>query len=296
MARQPSTKTSIAQTVIPAVSDANNDQAEQALAVLNESTRSIVSNYNLSSANPEVLLSEIRGFQASATEAMFAIGVRLLVLHQVVPHGEWGAALESLGMDQRTARRIVQVTIKFADPRKTRSDKLLGLGKGKLLELLVLDDEAIDVLDEGGQLGELDLDDIAGMSPTELRHHVRELRYEGEAKDALIAKKDQKLNKLTTDLTNAKKFKPTEDSLARTGDEQAALDEIRAATLEAEAGFRRLALVANSVLVEGAMSQAINDAVRNDLNYICQSMADIAVQVGIEIDLTERITPSWMQG
>lgn len=269
------------------------DKASTALATLNESTRDIMRNYSLASANPDVLISEIKGFQTSAVEAMFNIGVRLLVLRQVVPHGEWMSRLEDVGMNDRTARRIVQSTIKFADPRKARSEKLLTLGKGKLLELLVLDDEEIETLDKGGEVHELDLDDVARMSPSELRKALREARLNTEAKDALIESKDKKINDLDVKLKQAKKFKPSPDSEAQSLQEQAWLDEVAEAVKAVEVHFARLAVVTSDVLSNCA-NEAVSKRVADGLRYVHARIDEIAKANGFE-QLDGDYTPEWLR-
>lgn len=265
-----------------------------ALNALSEGVRELMRTYELASANPDVLCSEIQAFQTSAVESMFQIGVRLMLLHQVVPHGEWTDRLASVGMQPRTAQRIVQATMKYSDPKKARSEKLLSIGKGKLLELLVLDDEQIDVLDAGGQIGELDLDDVARMSPTELRQAVRELRATEESKDMLIQKKDQKINDLDVKLKNARKFKPSADSEANTAAEQAQLDEMAAAVREAEVAFTRLAVVTADI-VDACPNEAIRARAAQSLRYIQARINECAEQHGFT-KLEGDHTPAWLNG
>lgn len=267
--------------------------SSNALTTLSEGTRDILRNYNLSSANPDVLCSEIRGFQSSAVEAMFNVGVRLMVLHQVVPRGEWTKWLDEMDMSERTARRIVQATIKFNDPRKVRSEKLLALGKSKMIELLVLDDDSIDMLDAGGQILELDLDDVAKMSVSELRKALREARGDIEAKDNLVQAKDQKINDLDVKLRNAKKFKPSPDSEARTLAEQAQLDEISSAVREVELGFSRLSIVVSEVMQESG-NEAIRGRALQAVQYVWHRMAEAIKENGFDVSTDVPGRPGWL--
>jgi hypothetical protein len=253
----------------------------------------VIKTYKLQSANPDVLVTEIRSWQQTAVESLFQVGARLLLLARITPHGEWLARLDGLGMNERTARRIMQATVKYTGDGKQRSEKLLTVGKSKMLELMMLDDEDIDVLDAGGQVGELDLDDVARMGVSELRHAVRELRATEESKDMLIQKKDQKINDLDVKLKNAKKFKPSSGSEAQTAAEQAQLDELAAAVREAELAFTRLAVVTADI-VDTCPNEAVRGRAAQSLRYIQARINECAEQHGFA-KLEGDHTPEWLK-
>lgn len=276
------------------VGDTHQAADHLALNALTDGARQVIETYDLKTANPDILISEIKGWQQSAVDALFQIGARLQLLHAVVPHGEWTARLADLGMNQSTARRIVLATVKYVGDGKARSDKLLGLGKSKLLELMVLDDDDIDILEAGGQVAELDLDEVARMSVSELRRSLREARQANEAKDALVQKKDQKINDLDTKLTAAKKFKPSKDSEARSVQEQAWLDEAADAVRAVEVHFARLSVVTADILAQCA-NEAINKRVAEGLRYVLARVTEIAKDNGFE-QLDGDFTPEWMRG
>lgn len=269
--------------------------AGDALTHMSDEARTLMAAYHLPSANPDVIETEIRGFQQTAVEAMFNIGARLLLLRQVTEHGEWLMRLERLGIQPRAAQKIVSATLKYSDPKKPRSDRLLGLGKTKLLELLVLDDEQLDVLDQGGQVGELDLDDAARMSASELRTEVRKLKAQVLAKDKVIQVKENKIATLAEAVDAASTYHPSPNTVAATAREQAQLDELQAATLEAEQALLRLVNVATDVLVNDPAGEAVQERARNDVAYLCQRLADLTTDAGIEVDLEERLVPSWQR-
>lgn len=293
MARQPAPARE--QTELVEMDTAELAHASDALTHMSDEARALMAAYHLPSANPDVIETEIRGFQQTAVEAMFNIGARLLLLRQVTEHGEWLTRLDRLGMNHNTARKIVSATLKYSDPKKPRSDRLLGLGKTKLLELLVLDDEQLDVLDQGGQVGELDLDDAARMSSSELRAEVRKLKAQVEAKDKVIQAKEAKITKLAEVVDAASTYHPAPNTVATTAREQAQLDELQAATLEAEQALLRLVNVATDVLVNDPAGEAVQERARNDVAYLCQRLADLTTDAGIEVDLEERLVPSWQR-
>jgi hypothetical protein len=174
-----------------------------------------------------------------------------------------------------------------------RSEKLLSIGTSRMLELLVLDDDSIDALDDGGLVQELDLDDVARMSVTDLRKALRESQAHVEAKDSLIQAKDNKINDLDVKLRNAKKFKPSPDSEAQTAAEQAQLDEISSAVREVELGFARL-----SVVVADVMANTANEAVRGralqGVQYLVKRMHESVTENGLDIDLEMPDRPDWL--
>ena len=111
---------------------------------------------------------EIRFYQQRSVEAVLELGKRLLILKEITPHGEFTKRIEMLGISKRTAQRFMSVVLKFS---KTTSMSLLEKsGNGtKLLELMVLDDDDIDVIDQGGSIGDVNLDSIETMSVRELK-------------------------------------------------------------------------------------------------------------------------------
>ncbi|MGE3348173.1 MAG: hypothetical protein AB7I35_12145 [Ramlibacter sp.] len=285
-------KTPVQPTEVLALDTDAVNAANAALTLQGQQATRLMSAYNVTHANPDALEAEIRGYQTTAVEAMFAIGARLLVMRTVVEHGDWIKRLERLNMAPRAAQRVMQATLKFADPSKPR-DKLLGLGKGKLIELLTLDDEELDVLSGGGDVLELDLDDVAGMSTTELRKHLREARADAEAKDRLIEKRGKEIDKLHTQLE--RKFVPEPGSVAETETEQAQYLALQEAHTEALAVLARLTVVVRDIKAAPSVSEAMEMAADNAIRHACQRLVDIVNDNGLAIDLEELVTPAWLQ-
>ena len=88
---------------------------------------------------------EIRFYQQRTVEACMELGKRLLIMKEMTPHGEFTKRIEMLGISKRTAQRFMSVVLKFS---KTTSMSLLEKsGNGtKLLELMVLDDDDIEII------------------------------------------------------------------------------------------------------------------------------------------------------
>src|SRR5690606_1446833 len=102
----------------------------------------------------------------------------------------------------RVARRMMQASIRYlgSDLGGAKRSTLSVLGKSKLYELMVLDDEELDELSEGGTVAGLKKDDIEYMSARELRAKLREAREDAAAKLRVMADKDTKLNELAAKL------------------------------------------------------------------------------------------------
>lgn len=274
-----------------------NDQAlgdaNAALTLQAQQAQRLMKAYDVTHANPDGLESEIRGYQQTAVEAMFAIGARLLVMRSVVERGDWLTRLERLNMAPRAAQRVMQATLKFADPSKPR-DKLLGLGRGKLIELLTLDDEELDALEAGGDVLELDLDDVATMSTSQLRKAVRELRAGQAAKDKLLEKRGKEIDRLQEELEH--EFVPEPDSAAQTEREQSQFVALQEAHTEAVAVLARLAVVVRDIKFSpDGVSEAMTQAADSAIQHAMQRLVDIAREHDLDVDLEEVSTPSWLQ-
>ncbi|EBX7641425.1 DUF3102 domain-containing protein [Salmonella enterica subsp. enterica serovar Saintpaul] len=144
------------------------------------------------------VINEARFYMAQSAEAMLEAGKRLVILKENEPYGEFQTiAQNELGLDDRIARKMAQAAIKFLSPkledkRKTFSD----LGRSKLYELMLEDDEELAELAEGGTVAGLTLDDIDRMSVRELRKALRESKEDLAASRKLNAEKSQEINEL----------------------------------------------------------------------------------------------------
>lgn len=113
-----------------------------------------------------------------STEAMLYVGRVLIAIKEHEPHGRFGEAVEQIGISERTAQTWMQATWKFsADNMRP----LIGLGRGKLLELAHEDDETLEALAQDGTIAGVKLDTIQRMSVSELRKALRESKRETEA-------------------------------------------------------------------------------------------------------------------
>ena len=143
------------------------------------------------------LVDETKFFLQHSATAMLEAGKRLILIKEHEPHGEFLNTLEAIGIAERAARKMMQAAYKFCGPNQA---KFAALGKSKLLELMVEDDEDLAALAEGGTIADLDIDDVDRMSVSELRQALRKSRdkqaRDKEVHDKMIEQKDKKINDL----------------------------------------------------------------------------------------------------
>lgn len=142
----------------------------------------------------ERIVHEARFYMAQSAESMLEAGKRLIILKENEPHGDFTNILENdLGLAPQVARRMMQASVKFlgnGDEQPKRS-ALSVLGKTKLYELMVLDDEELDALADGGTVAGATLDDIDRMTSRELKAALREARETNAAQQQVLAGKDE---------------------------------------------------------------------------------------------------------
>jgi len=138
----------------------------------------------------------IRFYQQRTAEACLELGKRLVLLKEATLHGEFMPRLELLGIEYQTAKKFMAASLKFG---KGSTSTLLKIAnsQGKLLELLVLDDEEIAELEESGTVRGMAADKIANMGVRELRASLREHIAEKEATETLVANLHKKNDKLS---------------------------------------------------------------------------------------------------
>lgn len=236
---------------------------------------------------------EIRFYQRRTVEACLELGKRLLLLKEMTPYGEFKQRIELLGMNYRMANRFMSATLKFAKSDTKSLLKVVG-NQTKLLELITLDDDEIIELNEGGSARGITLDSISTMSVTELRKALRDAKADTEAKDALLAKKDEKLNELDTELTRRTSPTVNVHLLERQEKERnaiAILQNSSNAMLLATQQFHQALHSVNDF----TDIVSVNDKFNETVNYVYQQIAQISLEMGIQVDFEEIVNPSWAQ-
>lgn len=149
------------------------------------------------------IIVETKTYLATSHHAYLEAGRRLLLLKAHTDHdgstGGFHRALERVGIEPRTAQRLMLVARKFG-----ARPALATLGQSKLLALAALQEEVLDELEDGGKVGDSNKDDLRLMSKRELEELVKKERQrrtdEAAASEKLLTSKDDKLNKMEREL------------------------------------------------------------------------------------------------
>lgn len=240
---------------------------------------------------------EIRFFQQRTVEAVMELGKRLLILKEITPHGEFNKRVEMLNFTPRMAQKFMSAVLKFS---KTNSSSLLQKAgnQTKLLELVTLDDDEIQVIEQGGSIGEVSLDSIETMSVRELKDELRKIKADKEAGDLLLQKKDQKINELDAKLTKLQS--PVQIKKRAESEEQLiaakALEEANTACLTMHNDTVRFKNTVNSVLdtINEHGLYNIQEQLEALVISAFQQIAQTSVELGIQIDFETMVNPAWL--
>ncbi|MDO8769562.1 MAG: hypothetical protein Q7K57_12830 [Burkholderiaceae bacterium] len=145
--------------------------------------------------SPEFLQQGIIESMERIGSELHTIGARLLLLREQCSHGEFLICLEKVEITPRGAQKIMQVALKF--PNTPTLAHLQKLGRSKLFELVLLDDDVLEVLEHDGTVLGYKVDELEQMSVREMRAKLREALANNAATDRLLAAKDKKLNELS---------------------------------------------------------------------------------------------------
>ncbi|WP_121775561.1 hypothetical protein [Acinetobacter bereziniae] len=246
----------------------------------------------------------IRLYQRRTIEDLFELGKRLLLLKEQCQHGEFVNRVELLGFDKSIARKLMVATLKFS---KVETSPLLKNVKSqsKLLELIILDDEEIQVIEDGGSIGDINLDSIETMSVRELKKALREAKQtiaskdqDIETKNQVIQKKDQKCNELDEKLT--KLNSPVEVAKrAETEDQQ--IEKAAMETLSTESHMLLNAVMRFNNAINGVLDVANEKHIgqlyeRVDETVIAsyQRIATFTQTLGVQVDFENMVSPEWL--
>lgn len=244
----------------------------------------------------ERLIAEARFFMGAAAEAMLEAGKRLIQLKEQEGHGEFIVICEGqLGLGARSAQLMMSAAAKFlqGNPQlAAATPRLAALGKSKLYELMLEDDEELAALAEGGTLAGLKLDEVDRMSCRELRKALREAREDAEATGRVMADKNAKIDALARELQK----KPLVVVLEPDEKAKALRQEVVALAYEAEAditgklreGFAKLAEHAEEHGVDHRVFQATL------VRQLETLLASIRSEFHLPEDLDLEAEPEWL--
>ncbi len=147
----------------------------------------------------DALEDQVRSYQRRSVEAVMGLGASLLLLKELTPHGQFAERLEQLGIYETLARRFMSAALKFSNRHSNAVLKAAG-SQTKLLELLALDDDELDVLSAGGTARGITLERIDKMSVRELKEALRQsekdAQFEAEKRQKAESRADTAEKKL----------------------------------------------------------------------------------------------------
>lgn len=211
--------------------------------------------------NLMVCLEKAKMYQEQMASGMLGLGAQLLLLKANEAHGNFLAAIEELGLAERSARYAMEAALKFGN-RQTSAD-LNILGKEKIRALTVLDDDDAQDLVNGDEVDGLgDIDDVAKMTVRELKKALRELRNERtktqnehekqlEAVEEVVRRKEGKISELEMEL--AGKQPPTKEELAQT-----ALDGLKAPIMRELAAANEALRSCRQIVAQAQKIEGVN--------------------------------------
>ncbi|MCY6443234.1 hypothetical protein OQH26_019230 [Acinetobacter baumannii] len=240
---------------------------------------------------------EIRFYQMRTVEACMELGKRLLILKEMTAHGEFEKRIEILGLSPRMARKFMSAVLKFAN-RNSNSVLQAAKTQTKLLELVVLDDDDLDFIEQGGSIGAVSLDSIDTMSTRELKQALRDAKADKDAADLLLKKKDEKINELDSKVTKLQS--PVQIKKRAESEEQLiaakALEEATSACLTMHNDTVRFKNTINSVLdtINEHGLYNIQEQLEALVISAFQQIAQTSVEFGIQIDFETMVNPAWL--
>lgn len=247
----------------------------------------------------EQVVQEARFFMGQSAEAMLEAGKRLLLLKENEGHGDFLDILEQrLGMEPRVAQKMMQAAAKYlTNPAIGANAKALShLGKTKLYEMMVMDDDDIVEIAAGGTINGLNLDAIDQMTTRELKEALRESTATQAATEKVLAGKNQKIDRLTTQLERRREETPAEEwewgpfrrSVIDRGEELSSLIQTQ---------FHKAFLEAQEHADAGnGMPPDVESLFANVMTSVMQSLVAVQNTFNINVDLDAVVTPAWLTG
>ena len=240
---------------------------------------------------------EVRFYQQRTVESCMEIGKRLLLIKEQTPHGEFNKRIEMLNFTPRMAQKFMSAVLKFS---KTNSNSLLQKAgnQTKLLELVMLDDDEIELIEQGGSIGDVSLDTIETMSVRELKKALRDAKADIEAKEQVIKTKDQEKNKILEENTRLKspaQIKERAESEQQQF-EQAAIAKLNAAKDAFLPAFTKFTNDIGGVIdtADAKDLPQLYENIDELLIYACQRIAGYVQSLGTQVNFEEIVKPSWI--
>jgi len=237
---------------------------------------------------------EAQFYLSQSAEAMLEAGKRLIQIKENEEHGVFIDIVEGdLGIEKRTAQRMMQAAVKFLSPRlAAKATSVTLLGRSKMFDLMNESDDDIEALVDGGTLAGHTLEEFEHMTRRELQAALRDHKQQLEAKDKVLADRNAKVDQLEERLHRP--YKPTKDAAARTAAEKLMLDDLQQAAIEVNAGMVKVVEVMAD-MAGADISQSCRQAAHNELIWLGQRLAEVMREHAIAFDLETAVVPSWVR-
>lgn len=251
--------------------------------------------FGITEYNLEAALSRLRGLMATASQTMLEIGETLALIHAKESADDFHHILAQAGLEDRTARRMMQAARKFRlGLTKPQAAALQDLGRGTLLELLVLDDEEVAELANGGTVLDMTLDEVAAMPTSKLRAELRKARAEqkefAETTQRQIAAKNTALDEKDALLIKYTQGKGDVEARLAADRETFAVEAMQASATELLSAVQRFGLaVADCRADRSPTRQALAESTTN---WLFQRLVDVVTEHELNIDLARLIDPT----
>lgn len=126
------------------------------------------------------------------SQAYLRAGIWMLSVKRDVGHGEFGEALEALGLNERTARRWMEQALFFCALPESERSKIFSLSGNKILALAHANFEDAQALVEGKNSNELSASSVAM-----LNHELEQIRQKNSNLEHVLTETQAKLKAAT---------------------------------------------------------------------------------------------------
>ena len=243
----------------------------------------------------KVMIERGRYAMRQTLEGMFELGRVLIIIKEHTDHGRFTDIIaENFGLHQREAQRLMNATQRFATPAMQKAQqKLMDLGKSKLLELLTEEDDDLIDLADGGSINGVTLDDVDRMTVRELRAALKDSREDLEAARKVSATKQETIDELNHTLEKTRK------KLADADPEKIG-EELHATLNAAQTGVRSALTQIQPVLaqlIEHGQANGVDHAptMVGCLNQIIRDCEYLRETYGLPREAPTDATPAWLK-
>ena len=246
--------------------------------------------------NPAACVSKLRGLMATASQTMLEIGETLILVHEHESAQGFADMLAQVGMERRTAMRTMQAARKFRlGLTSSQQTALQDLSRGTLLELLVLDDEDVQELADGGSVLGLQLDDVATMPTSKLRQELRKARQAqkeaSETAERLLASKNEKIDHLETQVDKYTHGGRDEKARLAAEREANAVAAMQASATELLGAIQRFGVAVADCLADPTPTR--RELAESTAQWLFQRIVLVTLENEIPVDFAAMVNPNF---